>query len=179
MMLIRIVTISIFVLGLNISTAAQKYSDGRPEASLRMEAKDHGIVLKCGDGPDSCDVLGARDVWVFEDNGLYYMHYDAAGPKGWLNSLAVSKDLISWEKKGPILDFGTPGEDDSKGACYGVTYKEDDQWHMFYLGTPNVSSAPNLIPSFPYLTLKARASNPEGPWIKQKDVIPVCKGKMR
>jgi predicted GH43/DUF377 family glycosyl hydrolase len=148
------------------------YSDGRPAPGLRMDAKDHGIVLKYGDGPDKCDILGARDVWVFEDNGNYYMHYDAAGPLGWLSSLAISKDLINWEKKGPILDLGEPGDDDSKSASYGVTYKDGEQWHMFYLGTPNVSPAPDLVPSFPYLTMKAKGSSPTGPWIKQKDVIP-------
>ena len=101
----------------------QKYSDGRPEATLRMDAEDYGIVLRYGDGPDQCDVFGARDVWVFEAGGVYYMHYDAAGPKGWLSALAVSKDLVSWEKKGPILDFGKPGEDDSKSAAWatGIT----------------------------------------------------------
>ena len=30
-------------------------------------------------------------------------------PKGWLVCLAISKDLKTWEKKGPILDFGKPG----------------------------------------------------------------------
>ncbi len=44
-----------------------------------MDAKDHGIVLRCGNGPDRCDILGARDVWVFEADGTYYMHYDAPG----------------------------------------------------------------------------------------------------
>ena len=38
-----------------ISAAEQKYSDGRPAATLRMDAKDHGIVLRYGDGPDKCD----------------------------------------------------------------------------------------------------------------------------
>lgn len=137
-----------------------------------MNAKDHGIVLRYGDGPDNCDILGARDVWVFEDSGTYYMHYDAAGPKGWLCSLAVSNDLLVWEKKGPILDFGKPGADDSKSASYGTTYYDGKEWHLFYLGTPNVSGPPNLIPSFPYLTMKAKGENPAGPWIKQKDVIP-------
>jgi predicted GH43/DUF377 family glycosyl hydrolase len=154
------------------SVTAQKYIDGRPEAMLRMDAKDYGIVLKYGDGPDKCDILGARDAWVFEDNGTYYMHYDAAGPKGWLSSLATSKDLINWEKKGPILDFGKPGEDDSKSASYGVTYLDGKQWHMFYLGTPNVTAPPNRIPAFPYLTMKAKGSSPTGPWIKQKEVVP-------
>jgi len=152
--------------------AESKYRDGRPEATLRMDAKDHGIVLRHGDGPGGCDLLGARDVWVLEDHGTYYMHYDAAGPRGWLCSLAVSKDLVTWEKKGPILDLGKPGEDDWKSASYGVTYHDGTDWHMFYLGTPNVSPPPNLVPSFPYLTMKAKAATPAGPWIKQKDVIP-------
>ncbi len=152
--------------------AQQKYPDGRPAAKLRLNAKDHGIVLRHGDGPDKSDMLGARDVWVFENDGTYYMHYDAAGPKGWLCSLAVSKDLLSWNKKGPILNFGKPGEDDSKSASYGVTYHDGKRWHMFYLGTPNVSPPPNLIPSFPYLTMKASGQSAAGPWIKQKDVVP-------
>lgn len=156
----------------NVSVAQQKYSDGRPEATLRMDAIDHGIVLRYGDGPDSCDVLGARDVWVFEDGGIYYMHYDAAGAQGWLSSLAVSKDLLTWEKKGPILDMGKAGEDDARSASYGVTYYDGKEWHMFYLGTPNVSPPPDLIPSFPYLTMKAKGNSPAGPWRKQKEVVP-------
>ena len=43
---------------------------------------------------------------------------------------------------------------------------------MFYLGTPNTSPPPALIPSFPYLTLKAKARGPAGPWTKQKTVVP-------
>lgn len=111
-------------------------------ATLRMDAKDNGIVLRYGDGPDNCDLLGARDIWVFEANGTYYMHYDGAGEKGWLCCLAESKDLITWKKKGPILDFGKPFEDDSKSASYGVTYYDGKEWHMFYLGTPNTSAPP-------------------------------------
>ena len=84
----------------------------------------------------------------------------------------MSKDLVTWEKKGPILDFGKPGEDDAKSASYGVTYHDGKEWHMFYLGTPNVSPPPNLVPSFPYLTMKAKSVGPAGPWIKQKDVVP-------
>lgn len=153
-------------------SVAQKYIDSRPEANLRMDAKDYGIVLKYGDGPNNCDLLGARDVWVFKSKSTYYMHYDASGPKGWLSALAVSNDLVNWEKKGPILDFGKEGENDWKSASYGLTYLDRKQWHMFYLGTPNVSPAPDLVPMFPYLTLKAIGNSPTGPWIKQKEVIP-------
>lgn len=148
------------------------YSDGRPVAQLRLDARDQGVVMRHGDGPGECDILGARDVWVYEAEGIYYMHYDGAGPKGWLACLATSKDLVRWEKKGPVLDFGAPGEEDSGSASYGVTYLDGNTWHMFYLGTPNTSPAPDLVPSFPYLTMKARGMTPSGPWTKQKEVIP-------
>ncbi len=88
-----------------LSVRSQNYSDGRPVATLRMDAKDGGIVLRYGDGPDKCDLLGARDVWVFESEGNYYMHYDGAGIKGWLCCLAESKDLITWVKKGSVLEL--------------------------------------------------------------------------
>ncbi len=173
--MITVSRIAVAILAIGISTPvlfAQQYSDGRPEASLRMDAQDHGIVLRHGDGPEQCDKLGARDVWVFEDNGTYYMHYDAAGPTGWLCSLAISTDLINWQKKGPVLDLGQPEDDDSKSASYGVTYRDGQQWHMFYLGTPHVTPAPELVPSFPYLTMKAKGDGPSGPWTKQYDVVP-------
>ena len=93
------------------------YADGRPSATLRMEAKDQGVVLKHGDGPGQCDILGAREALIFEEKGVYHLFYDGAGPKGWLACLATSKDLKTWEKKGPILDFGKPGESDSAAAC--------------------------------------------------------------
>jgi predicted GH43/DUF377 family glycosyl hydrolase len=148
------------------------YEDGRPQAPRRMDAEDYGVVLRHGDGPRQCDTLGARDVWVYESGGIYYMHYDAAGPTGWLAALATSKDLVHWEKKGPALELGAPGEEDSKSASYGVTYFDGKTWHMFYLGTPNTSPAPDRVPSFPYLTMKARGASAAGPWVKQKDVIP-------
>jgi predicted GH43/DUF377 family glycosyl hydrolase len=138
-----------------------------------MDAKDTGIVMRYGDGPDSCDIIGARDVWVFKaDDSTFCMHYDAAGPKGWLASLATSKDLIHWVKKGPVLQLGNQNEPDSKSASYGTTYYDGKKWHMFYLGTPNVSPAPDLIPSFPYLNMKAESNSPFGPWTKKRGIIP-------
>ena len=107
------------------------YKDGRPTAKYRLNAIDQGVVLRHGDGPGKCDYLGARDIWVFEDAGTYYMHYDGAGPTGWLAALATSKDLVHWEKKGPALDLGKPGDDDSKSASYGVTFKEGKTWQNY------------------------------------------------
>ena len=88
----------------------EKYVDKRPGAPYRLEARDQGVVLKHGDGPGKCDVYGAREALVYEAGGTYYLHYDGAGLKGWLACLAVSKDLVHWTKKGPVLDFGKPGE---------------------------------------------------------------------
>ena len=149
------------------------YPDGRPAvARYRLEAKDQGRVLRHGDGPNQCDILGARDVWVYESDGAYYMNYDGSGPRGWLTCLATSTDLVHWTKKGSVLDFGKPGELDSASASYGVTYFDGNVWHMFYLGTPHVSPPPDLIPIAAYMTLKARGNSPAGPWSKQPEVVP-------
>jgi predicted GH43/DUF377 family glycosyl hydrolase len=154
------------------TTNVVTYADDRPAAKYRLDAQDAGVVLRHGDGPGDCDYLGARDVWVWEDHGTYYMHYDAAGPKGWLACLATSTDLVHWEKKGPVLNFGRPGSGDSASASYGTTYFDGKRWHMFYLGTPHATSSPNFIPSFPYLTMKAVSAQPTGPWVKQPTVAP-------
>lgn len=154
------------------AASVTRYSDGRPSAVLRLDAEDQGVVLKHGGGPGRCDDLGARDIWVTEANGTYYLHYDGAGPVGWLACLATSPDLVNWTKRGPVLALGQPGEMDSASASYGVTYHDGKTWHMFYLGTPHASPAPYLVPSFPYTTMKARADSPEGPWTKQRGVTP-------
>ena len=158
--------------GERVQSGQPSYPDHRPAAQLRLEAQDAGVVLRHGDGPGECDYLGARDVWVYESGGTYYMHYDGAGRKGWLACLATSNDLVHWVKKGPVLDFGAKSENDSASAAYGVTYFDGSIWHMFYLGTPHASPAPNRVPALPYLTMKAKSQSPGGPWVKQKDVIP-------
>lgn len=160
--------------GSRIVPAAEiaEYPDHRPAAKYRLDAKDQGVVFRHGTGPGQCDYLGARDVWVFQSGDAYYMHYDGAGPKGWLCCLATSTDLVNWTTKGPILDFGAKGQEDSASASYGVTYFDGKVWHMFYLGTPHASPPPDRVPSFPYLTMKAISDSPAGPWIKQPEVVP-------
>lgn len=150
----------------------ESYPDGRPSAHYRLEAKDQGVVFRHGQGPGQCDYLGARDVWVWQHAGTYYMHYDGAGPKGWLACLATSKDMVNWNAQGPILDLGAADSNDSASAAYGTTFLEGNRWHMFYLGTPHTTPTPDLIPSFPYLTMKAESATPTGPWHKRYDVTP-------
>ena len=137
-----------------------------------MEAKDQGVVLRHGDGPGRCDMLGAREAIVFEEKGVYHLFYDGAGPEGWLACLATSRDLKTWTKKGPILDFGKPGELDSATATSPWVVFDGKEWHMFYLGSPNATPPPDRVPMFPYQTLKARSRSLAGPWVKQADVVP-------
>ena len=66
-----------------------KYTDGRPTAVLRMNAQDHGVVLKHGDGPNRCDFYGARDPWIFEQAGTYYLKFVANN--GYLTDTLVAK----------------------------------------------------------------------------------------
>ncbi len=158
---------------LRIDTIAPvRYLDDRSTAKYRMDAEDVGIVLPYNNGPASCDILGAREAIINKEGDTYYLFYDGAGPKGWLACLATSKNLVTWEKKGKIIDFGKKGDPDQAGACSPWIIKEGNTWHMFYLGTPNTTPAPDYIPAFPYLTLKARSEKIEGPWIKQPGVIP-------
>jgi len=148
------------------------YPDNRPPVKYYVNAMDAGIIYKHGTGPDSCDVYGARDVWVWENNLKFYMHYDGAGPKGWLTCLAVSEDMQNWKALGTVLDLGKKGSDDSASASYGTIYQDKNKWHMFYLGTPNASPAPDKVPAFPYLTMKAESNSPTGPWKKRYDITP-------
>ena len=150
----------------------QTYPDSRPAAQYRLKAADQGIVFRHGQGPDRCDELGARDVWIWAHQGTYYLHYDGAGPKGWLACLATSRDLLSWDAKGAVLQLGESGRGDSASASYGTTFFDGRKWHLFYLGTPHVTHAPDFIPAFPYLTMKAESRTPTGPWIKRYDVTP-------
>ncbi|WP_439581669.1 hypothetical protein [Dyadobacter bucti] len=157
-----------------ISAYAQheNYPDGRPAATRRIECRDQGIVLQYGDGKDSCDVYGAREAVLNKVGNTYYLFYDGAGKDGWKACLATSTDLQNWQKKGAILDLGDPTKMDAKSASSPWVIKDKDTWHMFYLGTPNATPAPDRVPAFPYLTMKAKAASLEGPWAKQYDVQP-------
>jgi predicted GH43/DUF377 family glycosyl hydrolase len=169
--------IILFILPVIVSQhiIAQKtaYIDNRPQATLRMNALDEGIVLRHGDGIDSCDVYGVREAIVNKDKGIYYLFYDGAGKDGWLACLAESRDLKTWIKKGPVLTLGDSTKGDYKSASAPWVIKEKNTWHMFYLGTPNTTPAPERIPAFPYLTMKAKATSLKGPWIKQYNVTPL------
>ena len=162
----------LFGAGSQACFGVEQYADGRPVATLRLPARDHGVVIQHGDGAGGCDEMGAREAIVFQEQGEFYLHYDGAGKVGWRTCLARSRDLVHWRKEGVVLDLGAAGRMDSAAATSPWVIRDGRWWHMFYLGTPNTSPAPDLIPSFPYLTLKARSHSPVGPWEKQYDVVP-------
>lgn len=148
------------------------YPDGRPVALLRLNATDAGPILRHGTGPSQCDYLGAREAICFHDGDTYYLHYDGAGPKGWLACLATSRDLKKWKLHGPVLDLGAPGTDDSGTASSPWTVFDGQWWHMYYVGCRATTPPPNRIPAVPYFTLTARSRHPYGPWEKLTEVVP-------
>jgi len=115
---------------------------------------------------DSMDINGAREVFLFEHEGLFYLHYDGNGEKNWSCCQAVSKDLLHWDKRGEQLEPGLPGEIDHGGACYGPTFFFEGKWYLYYVSVENTSGAPFYIPALPYRTGLAVADQPEGPWTK-------------
>ncbi|HEY7991296.1 MAG TPA: hypothetical protein VID77_07895 [Stellaceae bacterium] len=154
------------------ATTVLRYEDGRPSARYRLDAEDVGPVLLHGEGPNLCDIYGARDVWAFKVGGTVYLHYDAAGPAGWLAALATTTDLKHFVRKGAILELGNASQADSASASYGTTYFDGRIWRMFYLATRNATPPPGRIPALPYVTLAARSRAPEGPWVKETGLIP-------
>jgi len=90
---------------------AATYRDGWPAAKYRLDAQDHGVVLRHGDGPGRCDILGARDVWLFEPaNQTWFLFTNHVGLDGFEYTDAVwaywSKDLNRWDPahKAVVLD---------------------------------------------------------------------------
>ena len=154
------------------SSARKSYPDGRPVATLRLNAFDAIPIIRHGSGPNRCDYLGAREAICFQASGTYYLYYDGAGPTGWRACLATSTDLHHWNLKGPVLNLGAPGEDDAGTATSPWTVFDSPWWHMFYVGSRTTTPPPNRIPAVPYFTLAARSRHPGGPWIKQRNVVP-------
>jgi predicted GH43/DUF377 family glycosyl hydrolase len=151
------------------------YIDGRPEAKMRIDVQDYGIVLRHGSLDE--DGYGIRDPIVFAHEGKFFIHYDAANRSScWGTHLATSDDLIHWKKEGPILTPSTSPDEfhyayDRSGALYVYPFYEQGTWHGFYIGSNFVYQNKYDIVGFPYMTLKATAISPYGPWTKQA-IIP-------
>ncbi len=46
---------------------------------------------------------------IHKEDGNHYLFYDGAGLNGWRAHLAESTDLVTWDLKDPVLDFGVSG----------------------------------------------------------------------
>ena len=117
--------------------------------TLRLDAKDAGIILRHGDGPNQCDINGAREPTLIEDGGKYHLFYDGGGPKGWLACLATSSDLKTWKRHGPVLDFGKPGEPDAGSALSPWFVKDGGTWHMYYVTAAGTAGPPGFVAAGP------------------------------
>ena len=157
---------------------SRRVATGGPAAAAshapayRLKTRDSGMILAHGGGPGGCDVYGCREAIVFTDGTRYYLHYDGAGPHGWLACLAVSEDGLSWKRMGPVLSLGAAGRPDSASASSPWVIEHNRRWYMYYLGTPHAGPAPGRLPEPPYNTCLAVADMPTGPWRKRYDVIP-------
>ena len=148
---------------------------------VRLPVIDRGRVLVHGTAPDGADSFGAREAIVFpdpEDTGRLLMHYDGAGPRGWLACLAESTDQgASWSTSGAVLSLGRKGSHDSASASSPwVVQDELGLWHMYYLGARNATSAPRRIPVPPYTVLHATSPSARGPWTKRGPAVLPAKG---
>lgn len=148
------------------------YVDQRPSASWAVQAHDAGRVLLHGRGPGGSDLNGAREPIVTAVGDGYVLHYDGCAVGGWRACRAVSDDLIHWRLDGPVLDLGPSGSIDAGAAASPWVIEHGGLWHMFYLATPLTTGAPDYIPFVPYLTRRATAPSPLGPWTKQTGVAP-------
>lgn len=140
---------------------------------MRLDAKDEGVLLRHGDGPNQCDINGAREPTLIVEDGTYYLFYDGGGPKGWLACLATSTDMKTWVKHGPVLDFGAPGEVDAGGALSPWFFKEGDTWHMYYVTAEKTAGPPGHLAAGPYNSGHASSKSLTGPWIKTKGYVPI------
>lgn len=141
--------------------------------TLRLEAKDAGVLLRHGDGPGQCDLNGAREPTLIHENGQYHLFYDGGGTKGWLACLATSADMKTWTKQGPVLDYGAAGEPDAGGALSPWFIKEAGTWHMYYVTAMNTGGPPGFIAAAPYNSGHASSRSLTGPWVKTKGYVPV------
>lgn len=145
-----------------VQTYQHSYSDGRPAPAYRLPSENGGMILSRGSGIDS---RGLRDAYLYQENGTYYLTYDAIdGNYNWASALATSTDLTNWTKHGVIND-----ESVSCG-CYTTIQNSGNDYISYYFFSQNNGS--DGTPSPAYDTHKARATSPFGPWTKEGNVFP-------
>ena len=96
------------------------------------------------------DRLGVDNMRICRHNGKFYCFYIGFDGKGYRTAMAVSDDLLHWEKKGVVLDAGSGRAWDNSGRAissllcdidlYGnrELIKYDGKYWMFYHAYPGV-----------------------------------------
>lgn len=148
------------------------YSDGRPSTAWAVEVADHGPVLEHGYGPDGSDANGAREAIVVAVGQQFVLHYDGCAAGGWRACRALSTNLLNWSREGPILELGSPGSIDGGTVASPWMIEDGGLWHMFYLAARQTTGAPDYVPMPPYVTRRASAQSPFGPWTKSGEIVP-------
>ena len=94
------------------------------------------------------DRYGVDNMRICRHNGKFYMFYIGFDGKGYRTAVAVSEDLLHWERKGVVLDAGSGRPWDTNGRavscllCYIDLYgnreliKKDGKYWMFYHAYP-------------------------------------------
>lgn len=108
--------------------------------------QEYGGLLRPQDGA-GWERGGLYKSWLLEHEGLFYAFYNAkdhdqfatvAVPPPWIEQtgLAVSRDLITWERwrHNPVLPAGAPGDFDERFASDPCVLRDGTFWVMFYFG---------------------------------------------
>ncbi|MDD3137105.1 MAG: hypothetical protein PHF64_11450, partial [Methanoregula sp.] len=98
-----------------------------------MTFEKKGVVLNLGAGGAWDDVLVDSSTVVVRDGQvwLYYTGYDGSNYR---IGLAVSKDGLTFEKKGIVLDLGAGGAWDDVRVYYPTVAVRDGRVWLYYTG---------------------------------------------
>ncbi len=101
-----------------------------------QRAKDKPILSvhqpDCGKWEKSC----IYQPWLLEHKGKYYNFYNAAQGHTEQIGLALSADLLNWNRyeHNPVVPHGPKGSYNRKFSSDGKVFRHDDHWVMFFFG---------------------------------------------
>lgn len=74
------------------------------------------------------------DSWLLKQGEEFHLFHlmKRTGESSSMINHAISKDLVTWEEKGPVIERGKPGEWDAGGLNTGITVHHDGKYYMFY-----------------------------------------------
>ena len=100
---------------------------------LHWEKYERNPVLD--NGPEGAwDSRTVGDPYIVKIDGLWHMFYYGFDREKAQDGVAISKDLINWEKLdiNPIITVGDPGELDDRYAHKPCVIEFNDIWYHFY-----------------------------------------------